>query len=317
MCHAKKKYYMFEKGDKYIKEVIEPLLPNSKQSQISFFTENDFRLDLYSPEIFRGSLFDYPFEDDLEFIHFTSICNLFNIIRSKSIWMKDLNSLKDKSEFIFANSYLDNKKSEKLKSKILSLSLCRFSEKTLLNKFMWHNYADKDNGICIKLKFHKNRGIPPFFYLGRINYKNEVSPINELIDLRNRHDRFRTENKFTISNLDEILFSVSAMFKKECYLEEEEIRLMRYILDLNEPYKGDSKCQIEYLYDSEKKKYTYFMELPINNSNDNYIAPHISVEEIYFGSKISQMEFNQLSNLIHEKYSAQFNGSKKINIYKL
>lgn len=307
---------MFEKGDKYIKEVIRPLLPHSRQSTF-LSTGSDLRLELFAPEIFVKSTFDFPFENDLEFIHFTSISNLFNIFRSKAVWMKDLNSLEDKSEFLFANSYLDHKKSEKLKSRILSLSLCEFSEQTLTNKFMWHNYADKDKGICIKLKLHKKRGIPPFFYLGKINYKNEDLPINELIDLKKRHDQFKKDNAFTISNIDEILYSVSAMFKKECYQDEHEIRLMRYILDSSEPHRGDTKCPVEYSYDADKMKYTYFMELPLNNPNENFIAPHISIEELYIGGSLDNTEFYYLRNLIYEKYSTHFIGCKPINIYKM
>ena len=94
---------MFEKGDKYIAEVIRPLLPNSRQSTF-LSSGNDLRLELFAPEIFNGSSFDYPFEKDLELIHFTTISNLFNILMTKALWMKDLNSLNDKSEFIFANS---------------------------------------------------------------------------------------------------------------------------------------------------------------------------------------------------------------------
>lgn len=314
---AQKKYHsMFEKGDKYIAEVISPLLPNSRQSTF-LSTGNDLRLELFAPEIFKGSIFDYPLKNDIELIHFTSITNFFNILRSKSLWIKDLNSLEDKSEFVFANSYLDNTKSEKLKSRILSLSLCKYSEYTLTNKYMWHNYADKDKGICIRIKLHKKRGIPPFFYLGKIKYENEDKQIQELINLKNRHDQFLKENEFAISNLDEILFSVSAMFKKECYQDENEIRLMRYILDSTEPYRGDIKCPVEYLYDPNKKKYTYFMELPINNPNESFIAPHISLEEIYIGKNIDNLEFYYLRDLIYEKYSTQFNDCKLVNIYKM
>jgi hypothetical protein len=280
-------------------------------------TGNNLRLELFAPGIFTGSIFDYPLENDIELIHFTTISNFFNILRSKSLWIKDLNSLEDKSEFIFANSYLDNKKSEKLKSKILSFSLCEYSEFTLTNKYMWHNYADEDKGICIKLKLHKERGIPPFFFLGKIKYEKEGKQIQVLIDLKKRHDQFLKKNEFTISNLDEILFSVSAMFKKECYQDENEIRLMRYILDSTEPYKGDIICPVEYLYDPNKKKYTYFMELPINNPNDSFIAPHISIEDIYIGRNIDNLEFYYLRNLIYEKYSTKFNDCKPINIHKM
>lgn len=301
---------MSDKGEKYINEVIKPLLPTAKLSTFLATGNNpDLKLTLFLPVLLDGSMFHQPFDQDLDFIHFTSISNLFNIIRSRSIWMKDLNSMDDEKEFVFANSYLDSSKSEKLKSRLLALSLCEFSENTVRNDFMWKEYGEDHKGVCIKLRLHKHQGIPPIFLLGKIKYHSEKKPIDELVKLKERHDSFKEKEGYGISNLDEILFAVSAMYKRKCYIDENEIRLIIDISDTTWPYNIPS---LEYSYDKQNKAIRYFMEIPINNSDDTIIAPHLSIEDIILGKEIGEKESYLLRELINEKYRASFNNDVRI-----
>lgn len=301
---------MFEKGDRYISEVIKPLLPEAKLStylQVGLNSNSDINISLEPFELFKNSQYELTFEDDTYLIHFTSINNLLNIIRSKSLWMNDLNSMEDKSEFVFANKHLSKNDSESLKSNILSLSFCEFSENTVLNDFMWKRYGENHKGVCLKIKLHKKRNLPPWFFIGKINYeKNEV--IKELKDLKNRHDDFHEKYGYSISNINELLYSVSSMYKThQDYHQEKEIRLLNYINSNSEPLKNYSKPPLEHKYNIDVKKFNYFKELPINRRNDDIIAPHISIEEIIFGKNIDDGEFLILKRLIEEKYEIAFN----------
>jgi hypothetical protein len=307
-----------QKGDKYIEQVIKPFLPNARLgSYLTVGVDSDLNLELDLHSLLENSQFQRKLNGNNYFIHFTSITNLFHIIRSQSIWMKDLDSLKDEKEFIFANSHLTHEESSVLKSKLLSLSLCEFSDETVKDDSMWQEYADNHKGVCIKLLLHSKRGIPSTYQLGKIAYNNENAPINELLELKDRHDSFRNEHGYTISNIGEILFVISAMYKRKSYKNEQEIRLIKTINSNNIPFRNSmQEPSLQYTYNTERKDYGYFMELPLNKPNESLIAPHISIEEIILGKEIEDKEFYFLQEIIAEKYQSSFNQDVKISIIR-
>lgn len=308
--------YHSQKGDKYIEQVIRPFLPNARL-EYYLDMDSDLKLELDSHSLLVNSQFQRRLNGNNYFIHFTSITNLFHIIRSQSIWMKDLNSLKDEKEFVFANSHLNHEESGILKSKILSLSLCEFSDETVKNDSMWQEYADNHKGVCIKLLLHTKRGIPPTYQLGKIAYNEENEPISELLKLKDRHDSFRHEHGYSISNIGEILFIISSMYKRKCYKNEQEIRLIKTVNSNNIPFRNSTRePSLEYTYNTLRKDYEYFMELPLNKPNESLMAPHISIAEIILGKEIEDKEFCSLQEIIAEKFQSSFNGDVKISIIR-
>lgn len=306
------------RADKYIEQVVVPFLPGARlasYSTIGYNSDLHLELDLYT--ILRYSQFQRPLNEDSYFIHFTSITNLFHIIRSKSLWMRDLNSMEDEREFEFANSYLTPDTASNLKSKILLLSLCEFSDATVRNEFMWNEYAENHRGICLKLRIHKKRGIPPTYQLGKIIYHPDNTPIVQLIELKNRHENFKEENGYAISNIGEILYAVSSLYKREGYQEEQEVRLLKTITGNSYPFRNSTQePALQYMYDSKRKDYSYFMEAPLNNPNEDIIAPHISIEEIIFGRKVTDKEFYFLRDIIIEKLKLSFKENIQVTIIR-
>jgi hypothetical protein len=307
-----------QKGDKYIEEVIRPFLPSARlSSYVTLGMDSDLNLELDLYSLLENSQFQRNLIGDDYFIHFTSLTNLFHILRSKSLWMKDLNSMKDEKEFVFANSHLDHCESGTLKSKLLSLSLCEFSDQTVKNDSMWQEYGDNHRGVCIKLSLNTTRGIPPSYQLGNIAYCSENEPIKELEDLKNRHDLFKKKHGFSISNISEILFVISSMYKREQYKYECEIRLIKATTGNSIPLRNSStEPPLEYSYNTKKKDFEYYLELPLNRPNESLIAPHISIEEIIIGKNIEDTELYYLREIIAEKYQSNFNKEVKISILK-
>lgn len=297
------------RAEKYIREVLSPLLPNASlmswlSSSIS--NESDIQINLNSFNILKDSEYELYFEDTVHLIHFTSINNLFSIIRSKSLWMKDLNSMKDKSEFIFANKHLPQQESIKLKEKIVSLSFCEFSEENIKNNFMWNEYGDKHRGVCIKLKYRKQddavTNINPF-YLGKIKYHDKNNPIKELELLKKRHDNFREKNGYSATNINEILFVVSALYKEKImYKQEEEVRLFKYLENSNLFNKT------EFMHDSDTKQMNSFIQFPLNSKNEELYTPVLTIEELIFGKNI---DLNTIRE-IETKYIDVFNAVPNI-----
>lgn len=306
---------MFGFYDKYINDVIKPLLPNAMLS--TFLTighSNSSKISLFEMNSFKGSIYDFPLEKDVELLHFTTVSNLLNIIRSKTLWMKDFRSLEDKSEFVFASKYLENKESNSLKAKILSTSFCLFSETNLRNPKMWKKYADNDKGVCIKFTLKSNRGLPPNFYLSNIIYRIQNVPIQELVDLKERHDNFTSKNSHSISNLSEILFQVASFYKDNHYVDENEIRLMRYINNPSEePFIGKKIECISHLYNSEENQITNIVEIPVNRDNDQIIAPTLLIDSIILGNDIEPIHQLNLKRIIEVMYEQKF--EKSVEVY--
>lgn len=307
-----------DRARKYIEEVITPFLPGARLACYSTIGYNsDIKLELDLHNILKESDFQRPLNQDSYFIHFTSITNLFHIIRSKSLWMRDLNSMQDEKEFEFANSYLSPEHAGHLKSKILSLSLCEFSDSTLRNEYMWAQYAENHHGVCLKLKIHKKRGIPPTYQLGKIIYHSEEFPIEQLVNLQKRHDNFKRENGYSITNINEILYATSSLYKRKLFHNEREVRLIKTISTESYPLRNErQEPDLHYMYDSVKMDYRYFMEAPLNNSIDDLIIPLISIEEIVFGSKVTDKEFVFLNEIVTERFKSNFLQDVRISIIR-
>jgi hypothetical protein len=228
--------------------------------------------------------------------------------------MKDFRSLKDQSEFVFASKYIENEESNSLKAKILSTSFCLFSETNLRNPTMWKEYADNDKGVCIKFTLKLEKGLPPNFYLSNIIYRNHYESLQELIDLRERHDRFITKNSHSISNLSEMLFQVASFYKDNHYADENEIRLMRYINNPSEePFFGEKIECISQLYNSEENQITNIVEIPVNRDNHDLIAPTIYIDSIILGNNIEPIYLENLKKIIEVMYKQKF--EKNVTVF--
>lgn len=278
---------LFTKNEKYIREVINPLLPNARQG---FFISTGDRLEMRLFEIDQliGSIYDYKIDNDCYFLHFTSIPNLLSILKTENLRMSELNYLEDKEEFKFANSnitdYSDNDKISQLKSDIFSLSLCEYSKDILFDEHIWETHGRQRKGACIKIKLHKN-SLTLDFYLTKIIYKKE-GQIKELRDLKARHDNFVTKYGWGIDNLDELLNLICSFYKVyEKFHTEKEIRLIKYnqksfdiIHDIfNQPIG---------VIDIKTDKIYYYYELEVNKKTKK--NPYISIENIYLGDKINE-----------------------------
>nr|WP_252737169.1 DUF2971 domain-containing protein [Reichenbachiella agariperforans] len=182
---------------------------------------------------------------------------------------------------------------------------------------MWNEYGSDHKGACLKLKIHKTRGIPPTYQLGNIIYHNKKTPIIDLENLYKRHLKFKEEHGYSITNIDEILYLVSSYYKQDCFVKEQEIRLVKTLSGTSLPFRNSpEEPPLEYAYISEEGCFRYFMELPLNKATNSIIAPHITIEEIIFGKHISDQEFYTLSEITAEQYKNSFQSEPMISIIR-
>lgn len=306
----------FKFGEKYINEVVKPLIPNANLGR--FINDSYY---LFEPGLFDNSIYEREIHEESYFFHFTSFSNLLEIIRSRTIRMSDFNSFSDDFELTFANNNLVEKPSEfkEYKSCLFALSMCEESDKNLQNDYLWENYGDNHRGVCIRLKFDKRKSILNDFYWGKIIYK-DTKQISELEELKKRHKDFENKYGKAIDNLDEILLTVCSMYKKSIpYKDENEIRLLAYIHKEKNQIHTNSSHPIRHKYNSKKDLIEYFFELElepnmeIENKGKRYCLPYLSIDSIILGSDCFRENIAKLRNVIEYEFFDSF--KRKLLMY--
>jgi hypothetical protein len=266
--------------DKYINEVIRPLLPNAN---LESWIQNNYHL--FGHNQLLDSKYERKLTDNAYFIHFTSITRFLEIIRSKKIRLSDFNSFNDELELTYANNQLISNHNDfnDLKSNLFALSMCEDSEANFRNDYMWANYGRNHKGVCLRLKIDKSKSRFFNFHLGRIQYC-ENSRISELVELKRRHDEFKQKNNWCIDNLDGILSCITSMYKKTVpYSSENEVRLLAYVMKSTNAVHTNQNYPIRHRYDDDKNRILYFLELDLeyqNNEEDIYRLPHVSIDSV-------------------------------------
>ncbi|HAZ02027.1 MAG TPA: hypothetical protein DD653_01415 [Marinilabiliales bacterium] len=299
----------FKFGENYINEVIKPLIPNAN---LGWFINRSYYL--FGPGLFNNSIYERKLDEESYFFHFTSISSLLDIIRSKTIRMSDFNSFSDNFELTYANNNLVENPSEfkEYKSCLFALSMCEESVENLQNDYLWENYGDNHRGVCIKLKFVKQKSILNDFYLGKIIYK-DTNQILELEELKKRHKDFENKYGEAIDNLDEILLTVCSMYKKAIpYKDENEIRLLAYIHKSENYIHTNSRSPIRHKYNSKKDLIEYFLELELESEIENenkdkrYCLPYLSIDSIILGSDCFRESISKLRRVIEYEFEDSF-----------
>lgn len=218
---------------KYLKEVVQPLLPNAKYKftiQLGDFltTSDTFNGALSSEGIFKDSNYEYIGEE--RFLHFTSLTNLDAIIKSGYIRMSDFSNLSDKIELNYATLVFQDAKYFKLneeiineeKRKLFCLSVCENSPKTIQNTFMWNEYGNKGSGVIID--FSLNCSKSHRFSIGQIKYG--MGELKVVEDLKQRLIDFSEENTFGPNNPIQMITLLLAYHKSLKYASEKELRIL-------------------------------------------------------------------------------------------
>lgn len=300
---------LFELEDKYIKDVITPLLPNAK---FCYKVQNNINIS----ELFKDSKFERVINEDSFFLHFTNLNSLLEIIRTKKIRMSDFNSFNDKFEVVFANSNIvgdnDHKEFEQLKSCLFALSLCEDTSKNIDNEYMWKNYAVKKylhKGVCIRFKISKEISDYSPFHFGKIQYYPNII-IPELKELKERHIKFVNKYDYNIANLNSLLPIVCSMYKKsKPFKNENEVRLLLHVWKNRNSVHSISNLPIRHKYNLiEEEQIQYFFELELEKFNQigGCPSPHVSIESIRYGKNLNQDKLGRIHQIIKDEFTNSF-----------
>lgn len=289
----------------YIDEVIRPLLPKVLPGSWSS-TGDSISLQLHNFELFKNSKFESP--NTYDFIHFTSISNLVSIIHTKSILLSDLNLFEDQSEFRLANESLDdfwdNPRYYKIKSQLFAFSYCPYSEENINSTKMWNSYGKEGKGVCIHFTIDRDLLYHNFFF-GKIQYHPDI-PIQELLLLRKRHEKFIMNYGRLINNFPEALCILSSFYKKDSFKDENEIRLLKFIPKPSEDsHFFNSDGEIILSFNEEKNEINYRYKLNLEDKSYG----NIEINSIYLKEKITDPCISQIYQYINFIFSQKFQRS--------
>lgn len=275
----------------YHNEVIKPILPHSL---INNWTRKGDLLtfNLKTLELFKNSKFEND-SKEFDFIHFTSISNLFKILQNQYFLLSNLNSFQDENEFHLANKSLENfwtnPDFEKIKSQIFAFSMCPYTNENIKSESLWSNYGHNKKGVCIRFLVNSSIFLTEYF-LGKIQYCPD-EPIKEIDQVKQRDKEFYEQNGWKISNLNDALSVLLSLYKLDHFHFENEIRIIKYIpedhLSLYYP-------SVQMTYEDNLDKITLRYRLPFEYNNIKLIT----IKEVLMYDSFESPIFYQISNYL-------------------
>jgi hypothetical protein len=261
-----------------------------------------------STNLLKGSI--HEVKNDTQFIHYTSVQTLFEILNSKKLRLFNAIHMNDPLELLFSLNAIEDLSPQNVEEQIKNfflISFCEYDSSVEKKEHfsMWRNYGDNGNGVGIIFKLANynldNRWIDSA--LGKISYDTDSQSLK---GIRNYFQKLKSEDKFSIQNLPNIIFQLASFHKAPIWSEENEIRLCRFLKwdKLRWKYEYDNNNftrEIKTTFQNNELKYFIEMELDnrlrlesaqkifdsseVNNAFDIY--PALKIEKIIFGYRIS------------------------------
>lgn len=221
-----------------------------------------------------------PFYKNTEndYVHFTSVENLFSILDSKCLRMYNLENMEDKFEMDHIRKKLKYPEFIEFdKKELYCLSMCCTSvlNSQMKEHLLWKLHGRNDKGVIIRFSFHNSLQRWYNFHLTKVFYNYKIAkPILRLNEL--------TQREF----LDP---KIGCFFKLPIYKFENETRL---IFENRKNFKvtasdkdGNLLYPLVYADETKKPENIFYIKLPLLNFNKNaedlYKAPnlqHVSFE---------------------------------------
>lgn len=264
------------------------------------YTNMSLTLDMNNGRLQKGPFY---FNEENDFVHWTSQQSLYAILQSKTLRLYNLLKMDDPLEMEHGLKELkfpDHVDLEKEKEQIFSLSMCSYPVVNADHQkkhLLWKLYGQEGEGVMLRFSFSNNMELWNQYHLSRVYYETAgLEVIKELHEL--------TENIF----LDP---KVSCFIKHRIYGFEEEVRL---IFDARDDRAGKTvnieNVRLHPIIQPDcltSDKNICFVEVPISNlpfqhglPSRNYLQasneiPHIRLTEIVLGYRFNASAVNRAS----------------------
>lgn len=317
--------------DEFYKNVIKKKLPFASPAKGEIYGNPDeapkyFRGLLSSESLFKNT--DYEFTGANDFLHFTSLPSLSNILNSGHLKMSEFKSLSDHHELSFGWQVFDGETQfasndfslEDFKRNIFCLSMTEGKEENLINPYLWEAYGDKSRGACIRFRINDQN--PLGFSIGKILYGAEnLKILEELRDIALKYKN--NKERMFPNNFGEMIGPLFAFHKGNRFKPEDEVRLI--LVTEREKYNNHDLFTIHteiskdysvryfnkvYIKGRHEllEKYKNVKDYPIDKLFKYF--PQIEITDIYLGSGFSTieglMDYNNFLIGIRERFNYEY-----------
>lgn len=264
------------------------------------------------------------------FIHYTSLESLLNIINSQEIRLFNCKNLNDKLELKYAVKELGIKISESelelQRQNFFILSACEYDLELCNDDFnLWRLYSNSGAGAAIVFEIENLKDDWSNIFYGKVRYGIDNRQSNDLVKFINIHQEFN-ENYKLFENIPSIIPAIGLHFKNRIWSIENEIRFIAYC-----PFDEYSLKTKEYEagnpYLSSTLKHTInksgnqaaYVTLPLNieklkkdyskiigeKDTQNYLRciPHLKIRRIIIGHKIPVETFVAIESILQATFS--------------
>jgi hypothetical protein len=297
-----------EELEKYLQEVVFPILPNQQFSGSSSSGGKFIPWLQTAYKYFKNSKYFYP--EKLRFIHYTNLNSFLNIINEKCLRLSDFNFFNDPQEFTYPFSKFEFTKSSlsttHLKSCLYAISFCKYDEKSNPDSFdMWRLYGNDGQGVAFIFSMEQNLDYWEDFYLSKVYYGE--TDIQAFEDLDERHKKFFKTSKISFNEhlfdtgKDRFpfqIFVLPAFHKHSLYKIENEVRLVK----LFNPF--DYKHRKHYYSVNKNYDSANYIKLKINTQKDIDISernqPKIAIEKLILGYRFTNKNFEKIKKVVED-----------------
>lgn len=264
---------------------------------------------------------DYFYKDELTFIHFTSINNLFSILNERAFRFYNLHNSEDSNEYKHTGEVLGISDGQLAHHKkyLFTFSCCPSSD--IRNDKLWKLYGKEHTGVAIEFKIENDIKLWEKYHIAQVKYE----PSDNFKSMLEEFKKIEVKRNIKI-NVD--LSKIIGFHKAPDWADEKEIRIMTYFpYQYLDEYLKFSKT--EFKISENGSRFVDYIKLPLWVNNESPFLkgskpdlnrhqslstdffekrPKIKINKILIGQKSAipnnQLIYfiDQLSNLVQENY---------------
>ena len=251
------------------------------------------------------------------FYHYTSFYALYNILKTRELWLSNTAAMNDKNEIKEFFKSLKKWLIDRMPDKKDSInSMLQYSTRKIEGKYpfamsfstweddaaQWERYGDNANGVCIKFNLLKLaellNGFP--MAIGKIYYGAEISELSEndqkMINhyLDSAEEQLSQNENVHIEDSMPYLVNLAAKYKNKGFSSESEYRLYTYEwfasnTDINKLLQYDNRFQssVSMDFNCSGKQIKKVMKIKLDRLNSKIGLDDI-IEKIIIGPRSTQ-----------------------------
>lgn len=206
---------------------------------------------------------EYFYNGALEFVHLTSIPNLFSILNSRAFRLYNNHSSADPLEYNYAADLLklSPNEIEHCKEYLYTFSFCPLSE--LNNQKVWSVYGKDFTGAGITFKIINDPKEWENFHMAKVIYDDHRKFQTYFDNIKALESKYQITAKCDLSKL-------IGFHKTPKWSDEKEVRITTYF-----PYQHMDEyfkySKTEFRIEPNRNRITHYIELPIWVDNNSYL----------------------------------------------